>query len=435
MVKCHFDSTHKKLLKWGLLFLVVAGIFSCESSDQLGLEIAPPGERFAYHIDSSSTVSMETLRQDSLTSEKRSAVLLGSTVDDVFGSHQASFLSQFRLSSNDVDFGVGIQLDSVILLLKYHGHFGDTSSLQNVKVFEMTDDLEFDSVYYSNLALDTYFDPGNPVADLSYYPTPSEDSLSIRLADQVGLKILEADTSHLIDNDTFLEYFKGLYIMSDPVSSSGSMSYFNLAEGKSRMILYYSNNEEDSLSYEVVINSSATWVNIFDHQYDGSEAGSVINDSTYSHDLVYIQAMSGLRAGLKIEFSDNIMLMAKKGIAINKAELVFPVELDYITGNRPKPSALSIFGVKEDGTNAFIDDIFLGEAYYDGGFHIEDQAYIFNIARHVQNILDPDVDSRIDNSGLFLVINESRVSANSLVLKNGNPLTGVRLNITYTLVD
>lgn len=435
MIKRHFGLASTKLLKWGLLFLVVAGIISCENSDQLGLEIAPPGERFAYHIDSSSIVSMETLRQDSLTSERRSAVLLGATADNIFGSHQAGILTQFRLSSNDVDFGTDIQLDSVIVLLKYHGSYGDTTGLQEIKVFEMTDNLELDSTYYSNLSLDTYYDPGAPVAEMSYYPTPGSDSLTIRLDDAIGYKILEADTTHLKDNDAFLEYFKGLYIKPEPVTSGGSMSYFNLAGEDSRMIIYYGNSEEDSLTYEVLINSSSSWVNVFDHNYEGSEAGVVINDSIYTHETVFLQAMSGLRAGMKIEFSDSLILMAEKGIAINKAELVFPVATNYVTDFRPKPGELAVFGANEDGTNAFIDDIFLGESYYDGGYHSEDQAYVFNIARHVQNLLNPDSDKRLENTGLYLVINDARVSANGLVLKNGDSLTGVRLNITYTLID
>lgn len=414
---------------------MVAGFYSCDNSDQLGLEITPPGERFAYHIDSNAIISMETLRQDSLTSEKRSAILLGSIADDVFGSHQSSFLTQLRLSSQDVDFGEEIQLDSAILLLKYHGYYGDTSSLQNIQVFEMTDDLEFDSTYYSNLSLETYFDSGQPLAEKSYYPTPGADSLTIRLDDQIGLKILEADTSHLKDNSTFLEYFKGLYLKTEPVESGGVMTYFNLAGGQSRLILYYSNNEEDSLSYEVVVNSNCTWVNIFDHEYEGSEAGAVVNDSINTHELVYIQAMSGLRAGLSIEFSDSILLLAEKGIAINKAELIFPVTTDYVNDYLEKPATLAVFGANEDGTNSFIDDIFLGESYYDGTYHQEAEGFIFNISRHIQNLLNPDIDNRLENSGLYLVINDARVSASNLVLKNGDSLSGVRLIITYTLIN
>ncbi|MCK5822168.1 MAG: hypothetical protein KAH17_09780, partial [Bacteroidales bacterium] len=102
---------------------------------------------------------------------------------------------------------------------------------------------------------------------------------------------------------------------------------------------------------------------------------------------------------------------------------------------REKPPTLAVFGANEDGTNAFIDDIFLGEIYYDGTYHEEEEGYIFNISRHVQNLLNPDLDNRLENSGLFLVINEARVSAGNLVLKNGDPLSGVSLIITYTLIN
>ncbi len=59
-------------------------MWSCDSSDKIGLEITPPGERFAYHTDSTSVIMVSTLKQDSLTSEKRERSLLGSINDPVW---------------------------------------------------------------------------------------------------------------------------------------------------------------------------------------------------------------------------------------------------------------------------------------------------------------------------------------------------------------
>lgn len=435
MMKSRTGLAYHKLLSGGLFLMILVGIFSCDNSEKLGLEVTPPGERFAYHIDSGAQVWMQTLRQDSLTTEKRSAVLLGAINDPVFGQHQSSFLTQLRLSSNDVDFGQNIQVDSAVLILKYHGYYGDTTHQQKVRVFEMKDDLIFDSTYYSNLDRSTFFDPALVVAEKSYFPTPGADSLSIAIDHSIAQKILEADTSNLKDNTAFLNYFKGLYLQSESVNAAGSLSYFNLAGGKSKMVLYYSNSEEDSLSYELVINENCTWVNLFDHNYTNSEVAPYINDSIETHNLVYIQAMSGLRAGIRIDFSDSILAMADLGIAINKAELVFPIAPEYVSDYRQKPLTLAVFGAALDGTNEFIDDIFLGESYYDGSYHPDKDSYVFNIARHIQNILNPDLGKRKENRGLFLVINDSRVSANSLVLKNGNQEEGVKLIITYTLIN
>jgi hypothetical protein len=429
-----FGLASGRLLSGLLLLAVLALVYSCDNSDRLGLELTPDGERFDYHIDSSSVVIMSTLLQDSLTMERRNPVLIGSAIDDVFGMQKGSLATQLRLTSNNVEFGEGIQLDSVVLLLKYQGYYGDTTTLQNIKVFELSESLFFDSTYYSNLDLSGYYNDNQPIGQKEYSPTPSQDSLTIRLSDEFGLKILEADTSNLVDNVAFLEFLKGIYITTDEVSSNGAIAYFDIAGEKSRVTLYYSNNEDDSLSYEVLINDNCTWVNVYDHDYLNSEAGSFVNDSLYSHELVYLQAMSGLRASVQLQFGDSIMSAAELGIAINKAELIFPVAENYISGNREKPVSLAIFKALEDGTNEFIEDAFLGEAYYDGRYHSEKKAYVFNIARHVQNLLSPVADNRLENSGLFLVVNDARTTANGLVLKNGVDGSGAKLNITYTTI-
>lgn len=429
-----FSLAFHRLVSVSFLIALVFGAFSCDNSEELGFELTPPGERFAYFKDSSSFMTMTTLRQDSLTSERRDPVLLGSAHDDVFGTQTAGFLSQFRLTSSNVDFGNEIALDSAILILKYDGYYGDTLTPQHLRVYELLEDLVYDSTYYSNLDVSEYYDESNPIADLTFLPAPTTDSLAFRVSEEVALKILTADTSHLVDNTAFLEYFKGLYFKSDPVSSGGALSYFDLAGERSRLTLYYSNAEDDSLSYEVLINDNCTWVSLFEHDYSGSEAEPYINDSLYSNDLVFLQGAAGLRAGVSIEFSDSILLRAEEGIAINKAELILPIEPGFVDETRIKPTSLSIYAANEDGTNEFIEDIFLGEDYYDGSYHSDREAYAFNIARHVQNILHLDEEKRIENKGLFLVLSNSRVSGNGLVLRNGHREDGIKLSITYTLV-
>ncbi len=420
------------------LILIALALFlipSCQESDELGLEVTREGERFTYRTDSSTRIMMATLRQDSLTAEKRSAVLLGHLENQVFGKSSASFLTQLRLSSNEVAFGDQIELDSAILILKYQSYYGDTTSMQHIKVYEMTDDLVYDSTYYSNLDLSSYYDPNAVIGELSYQPEPNQDSLAIFLNESIGLKILNADTSNLTNNAAFLEYFKGLYIEASVDQGPGAMIYFDLAGGTSRLSLFYSNAQQDSLQYDVLINTNATWVNLFRHDYAGSELAAQIVDTLYDQKSVYLQAMSGLRAGIKIEFSDSLLSAADEGIAINKAELIFPVAAEYSDDLFTKPSGLSIFGAKADGTNEFIDDLFLGEAYYGGAYSAEDQAFVFNVARHVQHILDPDPTRRLENLGLFLVVNDARVTANQVVLRNHDPVDMPRLIITYTLID
>ncbi len=424
-----------KLLFKGLILFFIIGMCSCEDDNKIGLEITPPGERFAYHTDNSSVIKVSSLRQDSLTSEKRERSLLGSMNDPVFGNTNAGILAQLRLSTNDVDFGEEVQLDSAVILLKYEGGYGDTTDMQHIRVYELTEDLYYDSTYYSNIDLSSYYSDNELIADMQFSPTPSADSLLIRVDDRIGDKILFADESHLLDNTSFLEYFKGIYIEPVATMEEGSITYFDLSGGYSRMTVYYHNASEDSLKYEVVINSNCTWINTFDHEYQGSQAESLINDSTANFENIYMQSMAGLRAHARIEFSDTLLQLSDIGVAVNKAELIIPVATEYIMDNKPVPGNIQVYNALEDGTNEFINDVFLGEDYY-GGYYREDTGeYIFNIARYVQNLLDPLSDFRLKNTGLFIVVSDARTAANQVVLKN-NPLgEQFRLNITYTVFN
>lgn len=406
----------------------------CKNSDEIGLNLTPPGERFKFVVDSSSVVTASTIRQDSLTTEKRATSLLGCMNDPIFGRSTASLLTQLRLSSNEVDFGVNPQIDSAVVLLKYKGYYGDTTQLQSLRIFELTKDLYFDSTYYSNQKMEGYIDPSAAVGDFSYYPRPEQDSILIKLNPDFGNKILNTDTAYLSNNSVWLSHFKGLYFESQQVDQGGSMTYLDLTGGKSRLQLYYHNDTSDSLKYEVVINTNCSWVNLFSHDYTGTPIQNQINDSLDTHPEVYIQSMAGLRSHLNLKLPDELVNKINDGVTINKAELIITIANDPTEKFFGKPASLRVFNAGATGKNEFIDDLLLGEAYYGGTYLAGTSTYKFNVGRHIQKIVHPDPDKRINNNGLFLVITDERISGSRLVLNNGSQ-NGMKLIITYTPVN
>jgi hypothetical protein len=339
-------------------------------------------------------------------------------------------MAQLLLSSYEVDFGDNPLIDSAVVLLKYQNYYGDTTTLQSMRIYELTKDLYFDSTYYSNKQMEGYYNPTAPVGDFSYFPKPNSDSVLIRLSDDFGNKLLKTDTAYMSTNTVWLNYFKGLYFESQPVEQGGSIIYYNLTDGLSRLTLYYHNDYSDSLSYEIVISSSSTWVNLFNHNYTGTPISSLINDSIDIHPQVYLQSMAGLRSYLKLEIPQSITDKVNSGITINKAELIIPAAADPTVGSFGQPASIRVFAARSDGKNEFIDDLLLGEAYYGGAYNSKTSSYRFNIGRHIQNILHPDVSQRIANTGLFMVITEERTSASRLILNNGTN-NGKKLVITY----
>ena len=403
---------------------------ACENSEEVGLDLTSPGERFHYVIDSTSVLSAATLRQDSLTSEKRTSSLLGSMNDPIFGRTTAHLLTQLRLSSNDVDFGTTPVIDSVVLLMKYQTWYGDTTTTQKVRVYELQKDLYFDSTYYSNFDMTGFYDPAMPIADFSYLPTPERDSVLIRLSDDFGQKLITTDTAYLTNNTEWLKYFRGLYLEAQATDQAGSIISYNFTGGKSRMTLYYHNEANDSLKYEIVINSNSTWINRFEHDYTGVQAGTIINDSLYSHPEAYLHGAAGSRAHIRIQFPDTVLAQINSGIAVNKAELIIRPASDPTIDRFERPKTLRVFNARPDGTNEFIDDLTLGEAYYGGIYDDKTQTYRFNIGRHMQNLLYPDSTRRKANTGLFLVLADERTSAARMVIDNSPG--AIQLILTYT---
>lgn len=432
MINTFFRKAGIGLLSGSLIFL---SFTSCTNSDEIGLNLTPPGDKFKYHVNSATVITASTLRQDSITSEKRTSSLLGCMNDPIFGRSTANLLAQLQLSSNEVVFGVNPRIDSAMLLLKYKGYYGDTAQLQNMRIYELTKDLYFDSTYYSNLRMAGFYNPEVTVGDFSYYPKPGQDSLMIRLSDELGNKLINTDTANLSNNTAWLSFFKGLYFESQPVDQGGSIVYFDFTGGKSRLLLYYHNDANDSLKYEAVINSSSSWVNLFSHNYSGLPIANVINDSIGNNEKVYMQSMGGLRAHLKLELPDSIMSKINSGITINKAELIITVADDPSVTSFGRPASLSIYNATAEGKNQFIEDLALGAAYYGGTFNAGTSTYRFNIGRHIQNIVHPDPAKRVVNNGMFLVITDERTSGNRLILKNGIVNGGMKLVITYTPVQ
>ena len=90
-----------------------------------------------------------TIDEDSAITDNMANVLLGSYVDPKFGEVSAEFYTEFRLKSLNPVFGdIGtIVYDSCVLALQYVGYYGDLSA-QNFEVYELSDSLSMDSVYY-----------------------------------------------------------------------------------------------------------------------------------------------------------------------------------------------------------------------------------------------------------------------------------------------
>lgn len=432
-------SSHKNIssaLRWGkcffLLFLIsLSGSFqACQDPEEIGLNLLPEGDRLNLVFSDTTEVRTRTIPEDSLRTDEVSAQLLGSMSDPVFGKHQAAIYTQVVLQGTP-SFGTVTQADSLVLSLAYSGFYGDSTTAQTVNVYRLTEDMYFDSAYYSNRTFG--FDP-TPIGTATFLPAPKTPvtvgsdtnalpQVRIRLSQNLAdsLMLLNGQTQYA-SNDNWKAYFKGLHLAVDPITTAGKggISSFNFLNSK--MNLYFHDTANTVQNYAFSL--SAARSTHFSHDYSGSDVGLQLADSTALDSLTFLQAMGGVKTKLNLPFLKHFT--DSGSILVNKAEL----ELTIQSGNSglyPAPNQLLLLAVNENGEGTLPTDYLESASYFGGTINSDGVTYKFNIARHVQSILNGSTT----DYGYYLVITGSSVQANRLILQSGKDRR-MKLNLYYT---
>jgi hypothetical protein len=430
---------------WGKCFfyaLLIPALLatSCKNPDDIGLDVIPASDHLTTLYTDTLTVNVSTVREDSLRSDEVSQILLGSINDPHFGVSTASLFTQVLLGQTP-SLGDTLSADSVVLSFDHSGYYGDTAFTNSIHVYRLTTDLYLDSSYYTN----KYFNADSATelaASISYALHPHDSSMvdSVNQPLQLRIKMTSAFANEILaladssaansSNDAWRSFFKGFYIKVDPAmsSNSGVVHYFNPNSSYTKMTLYYHAGSTEK-TYDFTL-SNAARVNHQTHDYTGSSAGIQMATPSFNDSLAYMQAMSGLKTHISFPYLKNMIADGK--IIINKAELVITVaDTNGISTTNPVPSSLFLTAKDSAGTLIFVSDYLDQLISFGGGYNTSSFNYKFNIGRHLQRILD----GNIDDFGFSLNIVSSVVQADRLIIGSGkgtaNPAK-IKLNLFYT---
>lgn len=395
-----------------LLFSLGVFFWSCDKKeDLLGTNVIEQQEVGLIQFD---TIRVEayTRRVDSIPALNSRYSLAGSYVDPVLGKTTAGFYSQYLLPSSNIDFGDGItseDLDSIVINLKYFDAYGDTLDPQTLKVYEMTEklastepdpddpDVDVSLDIYTD---DTYTTEAAPLAEKTFFPelgktddngTADYKSLQIRLSDDFGKKIMDASgSSSLSDNENFVDFIKGLYVVGDNPAQGldeGSILSFDLLDSESNMVLYY---DGDSLEFN--ISTSALRVNHFEHDYSGTDVQNQIDNMPLQPEQVYLQSMAGTQFIIDFPTAHHFL---DSNYVINEARLELPV-----TGETPNYNTFSRIYLKDyaeddEGEPGYLSVVDRGAEYYNGSYDETGEFFKFNIARHFNKIINEGYSTKI----------------------------------------
>jgi len=433
------------IIKFIPVYLVLLFFSACDEPDEIGMEL----------IEETDTVNVidfdlaaYTVPGDTVPTNYTERNLLGFINDPVFGSTKACIFTEFRLRETNLDLGEDPILDSVVLELYYSDYYGNYTTRQNVKVYELAENFPEQETFYSNFEISHMTEP---IADTLVRPMPTDSvevgedmyppHMRIRLSkDDIGQKLIEGSgTEHFVDNEAFLDYFKGIHITVDELEpeEDGAILYFSLVRSgdlvsHSQIKLYY-HFEGDTVSTteRFPIDDFAKRATNIDH-YDYENAHEYLkkqvidNETSYGDSLLFLQSMGGAEVFIDFPKLDSL---AKEDVFVNSAELVVPVnaEDEFYSDLFPQPARLLLLQQNEEGELYHIPDSEFG--YFGGRYDEDEKEYRIRITQHIQEVLkDPE-----SHYGLTLINTQSHSNAYRLVLRGSgledNPLS---LELKYT---
>lgn len=373
------------------LSVLTLSIGGCRKPDSnIGLALQPEEELLALNTDTLA-FSLSMVPVDSLRTDERSRLLLGSTFDPVSGFSEAWFSAELRLSETSIEFGEGPICDSVVLTLKHNGPSYGLSFDQRLRVDLLADTMNFDSAYYaqSRLAIidDNKVDPSRQPVQM--HPTEpvynGNDTLSaqvrIMLKPSFGQEILDADTTVFSNNEEWRKWFRGISVRSE--SGGGGIVSLEPNVGVSYMRIYY-HNDTDTTSYDLVMNSNAARATHFRHVWPAPY--SALNDSLPAEGTDQVVFLGTGGSYLRLDLFGVDSLNLPEGAVINRAQITLPV--DPSPSKLGKPSFLTAFLRREAGGIELTPEATSPGVAYDGGFDPETSTYTLNMPVYTQRRLN-----------------------------------------------
>lgn len=416
----------------GLWLLFLFFLPACEKPKSIGADIIPSGDLLNLNFTDTVEVEIETRMSDSVRTDEEPVNMFGNMIDPEFGRIKTSTFTNFRLAGSNLFLGDSLSLDSIVLKLELTGYYGNYTDLQLLEIFELDQKPIRENAYYNSDSLPckttNLIYPGRNSLKFNS-DSEFKQTLSLRLSDELGLKLLNASSLELQNNENFNDFFKGLYVSTKPIAQTsrepGAVYYFKPEGTISGLYLYYNGkigeNYSDTLSYRFQMNEDAArFTRIQRSETQGKLYEDVMN-STSNNQYLLLQA--GIPLSVFVKFPKIHHLFP---VAVNKAELEIPVLSEYMGADSKYQPPTIIQGKQADATGKTTETGFTS-AIYD----VERKAYRVALSSYSQQMIN---NSAI-NHGFYLSSLNSSTNINRVVLSGKNhPTRKPKLLLSYTTI-
>jgi hypothetical protein len=308
-----------------------------------------------------------------------------------------------------------VGMDSVILGLAYAGIYGDSTSVQKINVYEISDTAFKDTLGYivqhpefntlptvignATVNFTTLNDPRTIVVKKD--TTVIENQMRIPLDPALGLRFAAYDTGSVYlsskRDSAFHKVFNGLAIRIDEGASAvkNALAYFDLSNANTKLTFYFrvkNNGKIDTVSTDFTLYLTSAYTaynaNIIKrtpmHGYGNLNVATGIADA----DKLYIQSSPGSYAILKVPG-----LTGLGNRIVHRAEIAFK-PLDLATNDVYTSPDFLFLDLVDSTNNRFLtigDDFVYSFSnytydYQTFGGYLKDGRYFFNVTRYVQKI-------------------------------------------------
>ena len=234
----------------GLFSLIALLFFSCEESNEIGLELDPNQDNIQTITDVI-PLTASTLLLDSVQTSSTGRLLVGSVQDPVFGPTSTTSFTELRPDILNPTLDSLTEYDSIELRLRVTYAYGPIESQQLFTIHQLTQTLRSTVIVPTDQAPVFYavdeVDFNTQVLGTATYDT-FDVSFTIKLDDAFGrqlfddIKDSDAIYPDTVSQEAFNAYFKGLAIVPD--ANNTSVLGFETASTESRLIVYHSEPDD-----------------------------------------------------------------------------------------------------------------------------------------------------------------------------------------------
>ncbi|MEO1806437.1 MAG: DUF4270 family protein [Bacteroidota bacterium] len=423
----------------------VASIFlwtGCtEEIDGVGRDVLPPSDLINTFFVDTFQIEYETVVVDTVNTYRSPNQLFGSMVDPQMGRLQAAtYISVRNLDNLFLGDPGDLFLDSVVFRMQIATTYGRPQELQQIQIYELTDTIPDSTLTNSRTQIP--FDNSRNLAqntEISLNET-GQGEFNIRLDDEIGERLLFADTAVLNNPVAFQQLLKGFYITTDPIAFTsrepGAIYSFIGASAGTVVEVFFKRREPNTQAF---VSASETFGVTLStprfHTVERTEvAGKILEETLVNggNDDVY----EFLEGGALIRNYIKIPQLNKLGqVGISKAVLKLKVDPQFL-GSEDRytpPTELSLALADENGELIVNEDgTLVGLRDLEGGvfpsYDSDEQAYNIVISKYVQEV----VSGEISNTGFYILPRPETYRMNRAVLGGLNhPTLKPELEIFY----